>query len=468
MINSLINILFFFCFYSIIFNLILFITRNKLISLLYELIYNFQKFLSYFTNILIHIKLRISLENIIRDILFQEKIHNKEHLFIPAFTYLNEIMLKIKEKNDHKSNILLLKFLCEHMNICDKIKCNCKLLKIFFKNKKIENNNNGNISSNLLITLNFLYEISFLEYDYFNKYEMIILLSEHFCHIRDNPIMAFSLINSLIINNTTLSKFQMVDLYELCQKYIYYIKAMERFDKDYEILENKNDSNAKILRKEYYKKFFNNITSSAIIKKLIKKYIENFSEILECQNIFKESLTFQFDENHEYIDKVKIDFFEKKSLFENKNKERRNKKMKKKKYLSNLYYIIDVLKYEKLYHDNIINTIKEINIFNELPIFMIYKYYLFFDIFEGGFVPLEISSKLYYATSNNLNALNNKITKQIYSLLKSKYNYRNNKMNSKFFVMYKYKKDLRIKYFNEEFALRLGFQQKDLIRIYLI
>ena len=241
------------------------------------------------------------------------------------------------------------------------------------------------------------------------------------------------------------------------------IKAMERFDKDYEILENKNDSNAKILRKEYYKKFFNNITSSAIIKKLIKKYIENFSEILECQNIFKESLTFQFDENHEYIDKVKIDFFEKKSLFENKNKERRNKKMKKKKYLSNLYYIIDVLKYEKLYHDNIINTIKEINIFNELPIFMIYKYYLFFDIFEGGFVPLEISSKLYYATSNNLNALNNKITKQIYSLLKSKYNYRNNKMNSKFFVMYKYKKDLRIKYFNEEFALRLGFQQKDLI-----
>ena len=241
------------------------------------------------------------------------------------------------------------------------------------------------------------------------------------------------------------------------------IKAMERFDKDYEILENKNDSNAKILRKEYYKKFFNNITSSAIIKKLIKKYIENFSEILECQNIFKESLTFQFDENHEYIDKVKIDFFEMKSLFENKNKERRNKKMKKKKYLSNLYYIIDVLKYEKLYHDNIINTIKEINIFNELPIFMIYKYYLFFDIFEGGFVPLEISSKLYYATSNNLNALNNKITKQIYSLLKSKYNYRNNKMNSKFFVMYKYKKDLRIKYFNEEFALRLGFQQKDLI-----
>ena len=220
MINSLINILFFFCFYSIIFDLILFITRNKLISLLYELIYNFQKFLlSYFNNILIHIKLRISLENIIRDILFQEKIHNKEHLFIPAFTYLNEIMLKIKEKNDHKSNILLLKFLYKHMNICDKIKCNCKLLKIFFKNKKIENNNNGNISSNLLITLNFLYEISFLEYDYFNKYEMIILLSEHFCHIRDNPIMAFSLINSLIINNTTLSKFQMVDLYELCQKY---------------------------------------------------------------------------------------------------------------------------------------------------------------------------------------------------------------------------------------------------------
>ena len=121
---------------------------------------------------------------------------------IYEFKYLSEIILKIKEKNDNKSNILLLNFLQKHKNTCDNTNYNCKLINIFIQNRNNGSDGtdiNGNIKLNLLMILNYLYEISFLEFGYYNKYEMTILLSKHFCHIRDNPIMAFSLINSLFI-----------------------------------------------------------------------------------------------------------------------------------------------------------------------------------------------------------------------------------------------------------------------------
>ena len=118
---------------------------------------------------------------------------------------------------------------------------------------------------------------------------MTILLSEHFCHLRDNPIMAFSLINSLIINHK-FSKFQMVELYELCQKYIYFIMAKEKYDKDYKIKENNRNLNSPILNKEYYKKYFNSIIISIKIKKIINNYLENLFKILKYKNIFKVSI----------------------------------------------------------------------------------------------------------------------------------------------------------------------------------
>ena len=315
LVNNIINILLLFCFYSIIIDAIIFFSHNKKYNLLYQIIYNLLKILlSYVTNSLIHFKFHISLENKIKEILFQEKEKNNEGEFIDAFIYLSEIMFKIKEKNDYESNVLLLNFFNQHINGCNKINCNCKLLNMFIKNNNNNKNNSGvHISSNLLIVLNFLYEASFLEYDYYNKYDMTILLSEHFCHLRDNPIMAFSLINSLIINHK-FSKFQMVELYELCQKYIYFIMAKEKYDKDYKIKENNRNLNSPILNKEYYKKYFNSIIISIKIKKIINNYLENLFKILKYKNIFKDSLTFQYDENNEYINSCRF-ILRRKSLY---------------------------------------------------------------------------------------------------------------------------------------------------------
>ena len=43
----------------------------------------------------------------------------------------------------------------------------------------------------------------------------------------------------------------------------------------------------------------------------------------------------------------------------------------------NIYRVINILKKEQLYNKNIIESIKNLDIFNNIPIFIIYKYYFF-------------------------------------------------------------------------------------------
>ena len=149
-------------------------------------------------------------------------------------------------------------------------------------------------------------------------YESTILLAEHFCHLKGNPIIAFSFINTLILNQKSkLSSFQMISLYELSQKYIYYIQAKEKLEKDYEISSNNNNLLVKNQRFEHYKNIFICLRISRKAKKMITYYIENLMRILKYKHVFEETLTFNFDENNESIIKVKINFFEQNSNIEN-------------------------------------------------------------------------------------------------------------------------------------------------------
>jgi len=472
-INLLVDVLIYFCLYTIIIDLFLFLSHYESINLLLEIINIAQKLvLSLITSLLIKYKLQKYLESKIRQIIFQENNIKNHRDFLDAFLYLNEIMTKLKEKKDSESKILLLKFLYIHINNCNKLICNCKLLNIFIKNEyDINENENGkeeNNTSYLIIIMNYLYESAFLEYDYYNRIELTALLAEHFCHLKDNPIMAFSLISSLISNyKNKFSKFEIVGLYELSQKYIYYIQAKERLDKDYKISDNQNNLESKNQEASFYYNYFISLKLSYKVKKIICNYIDNLIYILKYKNIFEETLIFKFDENNENIILVKINFFERNSNIEN-NIDNPNKKLKRInqkifKLSSNLYKIIYLLKMAQLYYINIVKSIANFDIFKDIPIFIIFKYYLFFDIFEGGKIPQEISRKLYFSISNKRNVYNSNISNNTYNLLKMRYNEQYNKNDSRFFAMYEYKKDLRTKYFNEECALRLGFMQKDLI-----
>ena len=478
LINSLISILIIFCFYSILSDLILYLADYNIANSKTEIIYALEKFfISYVANCLIIFRVNHFLEKKIREILFQEKNTKTKTNLTNAFLYLHELMIKIKEKNDYEENTKLIKFLRLHITNCNKVDCNCKLLNAFIKkensdDKKEKQLKMKSFTTNLLSILNYLFESAFIEYDYYNIYDFTILLAEHYCHLRDNPVMAFSFIISLMIKQRNkFSVFQMVFLYEISQKYIYYIYAKRKWETELLINKNEKESLKEEQKFDKFKNYFLNLKLSYKVKNIMIDYINNEINLLKYKNIFEETLSFQFDENNESINFVKINFFNLNSNIEFnfiESNKKNEKRMRKKRInlcgdSSNLYNVIDLLKKEQFYYKNIINSINKIDIIKEIPIFMVYKYYLFFDIFEGGQIPKEISSKLYSSFSSINNSFTNIVTKRLYILLKKRYIEQNNKKDSKFYAIYEYKNELRTKYFSEACALKLGFKQKDII-----
>jgi hypothetical protein len=76
-------------------------------------------------------------------------------------------------------------------------------LESYIKKEKFNSEDIEKIKSyieELLIILNHLFECAFIGYDFYSNIELTILLAEHFCHLRNNPTISFSLISSLIIN----------------------------------------------------------------------------------------------------------------------------------------------------------------------------------------------------------------------------------------------------------------------------
>jgi hypothetical protein len=300
-INKSFNVFIFFCNYSMIIDLIILLSKNKINNQKNQIIYGLIKvFLSIISNLVFIMKTYKFLESKIAEILFQEKINKKEDYFLNCLYYLHDIMLKIKEQNNVESAIFLIKFLNKHIDNCHKISCDCKLFSIYMKNNLYE----------LINILNYLFECCFVEYDFYNNYDLSILLAEHFCHLRNNPLMSFSIITTLMLKNKNqFSKFEMVVIYELCQKYIYFIIAKVKYDYDIEIEYNKYDLLKNQIRQNEFIDYYYNLTLSNKAKKFISNYIDNEIKILKYKNIFEESLSFHFDENNEKLLSVKINFY---------------------------------------------------------------------------------------------------------------------------------------------------------------
>ena len=471
-INSFIYMILLFCFYSIILDLLIFISNYRINNILKEIIYVLIKlFISYNTYLLFTIKTNKFLKSKITEILFQEKIEKNDKNFINSFYYLHQIMINIQKK-EINSAIELVKFLNRHINNCNKKICNCKLFEAFINEKnlnidlKVEEIEN--YLSNLLIILDYLFESAFIEKDFYNSYDLSILLSEHFCHLKNNPTMAFSIITTLFLKKKNkISKFQMVVLYELSQKYIYYISAFEKNTIEKGIKQNKTEILKNQMKEEIFKENYYHFIISNKVKKLIFKYIDNELTILKYKLIFEDSITFQYDENNESIISAKINFYNQITSIDNiysnddKNKIKFNKHREKK---SNLYNIIYLLNREYNYFYKIINCIDKINDKIDWPAFMIFKFILLFDIFGGGTVPEKVIKKLYNNSSSKDTSLKNQnITNKEYSILKKKYIEQNHKIDSKTYILVEFKKELRTKYFSEDGALKLGYKQKDII-----
>ena len=474
-INTSINILFFLCFYSIIFDLIIFIIKYRVKKEINQIIYLlFKLFFSYISHLLLIKKTHNFLGDKIAEILFKEKNDKKEKekYFLNSFYLLHQIMIKIFEENEIELIFLLFKYLNKHINKCNKTGCNCILIQTFINKNSNNIIHKGELKSDmsiLLIIFNYLFENAFLEYNFYNNYDLTILLAEHFCHLKHNPTMSFSIISTLILKQRNkLSIIQMSVLYELNQKYIYYISSKIKDDIEKEIIIDKIEALKNKIIEDEFKSYYYNFILSNRIKKILSNYIDNISKILQYKSIFEDSLLFQFDENNESINSVQINFFKQNikidGLYDspyNKNKYKKNK-VNKNSY-SNLYNIIYLLNKEKVYYQEVIDNVNQIQILKSMPIFMIFKYFLFFDFFNGGKIPDIILKKLYSCLYNNISSYSQLITKKEYLVLRKRYEEQNNQLNSKVYVIVEFKKELRTKYFTEDGALKLGFKQKDII-----
>ena len=69
--------------------------------------------------------------------------------------------------------------------------CDCKLFDIYLKKNKNTLNKEElkNYLHELLDIINYLFECAFVEYDFYQDYDISILLAEHFCHLRTNPTL---------------------------------------------------------------------------------------------------------------------------------------------------------------------------------------------------------------------------------------------------------------------------------------
>ena len=282
--------------------------------------------------------------------------------------------------------------------------------------------------------------------------------------------MSFSIITTLMLKNKNqFSKFEMVVIYELCQKYIYFIIAKVKYDYDIEIEYNKYDLLKNQIRQNEFIDYYYNLTLSNKAKKFISNYIDNEIKILKYKNIFEESLSFHFDENNENLLSVKINFYNQFINIDNlyneydDKKDKKSKMEKENKNSSNLYNIIYLLNLEYKYYRKIIYSISRIQINKDIPIFMIFKYILFFDIFLGGKIPEQVMDKLYSCFNTSTNLYNSFISENEYTILKRKYKEQNNLLCSKTHVIVEIKKELRTKYFSENGLLKLGYKQKDII-----
>jgi len=484
-INVVINILVFYCFYSLIVDFFIYFFDHVIMEASTEIIYLLVKFLiSFLTYISIKIKInRNYLKNNINEILFEEKNKKKnESTLVNCLLYLNELMIEIKEKNEVHSAYLLICFFTEHINNCHKVVCNCKILQLFLQKDLNEykvkagdkmgilDGSKGHIPD-LIVIMNYLFESIFIEYDYYNKYHLSVLLSEHFCHLRNNPTIAFALISTLMTKRKDkLNIEQLIMLYELKQKYIYFITAQHKNNLNKEIRNEQHNLLLVQQKEDYFQKYFITLEIAYKIKRIICNYIENEINILKYKNIFEESMTFKFDENNEEITQVKIKFFNSHTDLKKVFTEHDLKKLKKFNSgimscssKNNLFNIITLLKNEEFDYYRITNSIDKLIIFKGLPILLVFKYYLFFDIFEGGRIPIKISSKLNVAFSNSDNLYSNMITPRTISLLIRKLKEQSYQKNSKYYTIFQYKNDFRIKYFNETYALKLGYKQKDLV-----
>ena len=216
-INSMVELCSYFCFFNIVCSIIMTVVdynikTNSTLFFITIGIFFISLYFQYVANIInINMILSVAKEELFK--INEEKINNTD--IYDVFLYIQYLLklLKYGIKDTNTQNLLNILFL--HQQNCVSLECKCKLLQLVPYGK----NYDKNFVANLTERISFLIESSFVQLDYSSDYHLSLLLSEHYYHSKNNPIMSFSIIQTILNTNQKLSIKQQIILYELAEKY---------------------------------------------------------------------------------------------------------------------------------------------------------------------------------------------------------------------------------------------------------
>ena len=353
---------------------------------------------------------------------------------------MNDSILFIREMYENKNKKFLSKInrlFIEHKRNCSNNNCACKLINLKFSNgTKIAN------VRDVFKKLNYFIESILIHFNYQNDYFLSLLLSEHLLIYKDNPLMAYSILQTLFHSNyETLTKNQLIIIYECMTKYIYaYIKKKSKkinIDKQNGFKQNLLKLNKEEELSQY---FYLAIKIKNVIKFMIK-YSKEFLTILRQKDRYESSTIVKLDEIFNEI-----------------------------KYISSPYLtttilngILKFLSLENNYTLFIEKHIQELEEYNKnLTYEFLYKIFLFADFFWNGKIPEKLLNVFYVFNVEHL-IYSPEINAQIYQILEAKYTEFFNNSRAVYFVLLKYSKGIKISYLSEILSRLLNYKQTELI-----
>ena len=433
--NIFVDIMANFCFFSIVIEVILYLLK-------YNIIKGWSLFFFTFIKIIIAICFQYMSNNLNINILLKyAKIElfkiNKEiesDLIYEVFLFVYDMMKNVKNSKGDASSQNLLNIVFLHQSECQQMNCKCKLIQMIPYGENYEKN----FIPNLIERFSFLVESAFVQIDYSNDYDLTLLLCEHYCYFKDNPIMAYSMVQTLLhFNCDKLGLSELIQLYEVADKYIEVSLTMAELKLTKDIEEGNKAGFNQILKENKFKEIFFMLNKVKKIQKIMYQYSQNEITMIKYKEMMEESVKIHKDEETGEVRKITTTFLTS----------------------ANIGKIINLLECEvKIYRD-LFNFIEQLH-GHKLPIEFYYKCFLFAELFWGGKITEQIVPTMYSFT-NDRNMYSTNLNPSVYVILRQRYIDLNLQGNSTYNAIFKYTRGMRISYYSEPLANRLGYHQSD-------
>ena len=435
-INNILSFFGEFCLVSLILEIILYISSIKYATIKSLILFTIIK-------IIITICLFFTLERIYERIMLREirkelflkdsNNYSYDKSIVSYILYLKEIII-----NNSRILVNIIKYLNDHQEYCLNKYCGCKIIKLSSKTDSDLNNSLKDLKQQI----NHFIETILIKFDFNYDFEYAYLLSEHFFLVKKNPIMAYSVLQTLLHNNyKNLTVRQLIFIYGKLNSYINYSlkvklkkRNIQKFNYNLKILTEEN--------KEYeLKQYFNLLLTIKKITKLMKKYSFSFGEIVKYKQNYENSVVIDLDKSEGDIESINSSLLthafisEMIKLLESENKQTSD--------LKKLF--LDLKEYSKI-----------------LNYEFLFKSFLFIDYFWNATVPNEIKDILYGFTLNRSLYTNN-LSCEIYDILEEKYNEKYMNYDTKYYLMLKYTKGIIISYASEALTRRLKYVKEDIV-----